>query len=63
MPHDLAQYRDFLSGCFQHVIWIRLARLCGGAQVDDLGGELLARLLLDASPHGRTDAPVRQTWA
>lgn len=43
------------------MIWIRLARLRGGAQVDYLGGELLARLLLDAPAHGRADAPERST--
>lgn len=40
------------------MIWIRFARLRCGAQIDDLGGKLFARLLLDATTHRRADAPV-----
>lgn len=40
------------------MIWIRFARLRCGAQIDDLGGKLLARFLFDATSHRRADAPV-----
>lgn len=49
MAHHLAQNGDLLPCRVQHLLRGRIANF--GAQIDDFGGELFARLLLDAPAH------------